>query len=472
MDMRLPAAARCRMYAIVMVGIFHFLPALARADAPGPVIVIGIDGMTFDVLKPLIEAGRVPHFAKLMETGAHSILRSEEPMRSPALWTTIATGQPRHVHQIFDFVTGSPYWPKALRSSERHLVTSNMRHSPALWDLAGAAGRRSLIVGWLNTWPAQRIEGVMIAPYVALGESRQTSIKGKIYANVDRQTYPARVFPQIKSLIVREDSIRDLDIDRLAHVPPKNSPLYAKVPNLKRYLYTVRWSLASALTHVAMLENALRTGSLQGEGPFHLVMTYFDGADTLAHRFWLFRQTLPEIETRLRQQNLDPKLAMELKTRFGRVIDNYYVMLDTLIGRIQNAAGEKATLIVLSDHGWGSRNTHDDVDPHVPFDGEHRQNGVFIAAGPSIAAGTTLKTQSLYDIMPTTLYLLGLKIPAHLRGRVALDMVDKNYATKHPPFMAVSASAPNPINDPPVTDSQAHFRDQEFERLRSLGYIQ
>src|SRR5689334_8640300 len=87
----------------------------ADASAPaGTVLVIGADGLTFDVLDPLIAAGKTPHIAALLARGSRAVLMSEEPMRSPALWTTIATGQPRAAHGIYDFVTGSAYWPKAL----------------------------------------------------------------------------------------------------------------------------------------------------------------------------------------------------------------------------------------------------------------------------------------------------------------------------------------------------------------------
>ena len=48
-------------------------------------------------------------------------------------------------------------------------------------------------------------------------------------------------------------------------------------------------------------------------------MTYFDGSDTLAHRFWLMRQSEEEIRTRLRNQDFDPDIAAELKERFGKL---------------------------------------------------------------------------------------------------------------------------------------------------------
>src|SRR5688572_33217986 len=59
------------------------------------VLLVGIDGASFRVLDPLLAAGRLPAFASLRERGASGVLRSENPMISPALWTTIATGRPQ-----------------------------------------------------------------------------------------------------------------------------------------------------------------------------------------------------------------------------------------------------------------------------------------------------------------------------------------------------------------------------------------
>ena len=36
----------------------------------GRVLVIGVDGGTFDLIRPWCEAGRLPHFGRLMEEGA------------------------------------------------------------------------------------------------------------------------------------------------------------------------------------------------------------------------------------------------------------------------------------------------------------------------------------------------------------------------------------------------------------------
>ena len=183
-----------------------------------------VDGVTFKVLTPLVEAGRLPNIERLLQTGTSAVLLSEKPMRSPALWSTIATGQPRDVHGIYDFVTGSYYWPKDQRKTGRRLVTSAMLKSPPLWSYATERNQESLVVGWLNTWPALPLKGNMVAPFVALGDKKQTSIKGKIYKDESQQTYPRQLFKNITPLIHSAEDIPVARIRQLADIP-HHSPL-------------------------------------------------------------------------------------------------------------------------------------------------------------------------------------------------------------------------------------------------------
>ena len=87
------------------------------------VFLLCLDGASWRVLNPLIEKGVLPNFKKLKEGGAHGVLWSQDPMCSPALWTTIATGKSRDSHRITDFLQdGVP-------------VTSNVRRVKAVWNI-------------------------------------------------------------------------------------------------------------------------------------------------------------------------------------------------------------------------------------------------------------------------------------------------------------------------------------------------
>jgi predicted AlkP superfamily phosphohydrolase/phosphomutase len=441
------------------------LIALSGEAYAGPVVVIGADGLSFDVLAPLIKAGRTPELGRLFHKGARATLISEHPMRSPALWTTLATGHSRQVHRIYDFVTGSHYWPKQERGGKPKLVTSSMRKVPALWQWASWAGKKSLVVGWLNTWPAEQIKGIMVAPYVALGQKRQTSIKGRIYEDVERQTHPTHLLDTIRPLIVKTDEVPQQWERLLLPALAENDPIFDAIPRLRRYLYTALWSLAAGLTNTAIIEEKLKNDR------FDLVMTYFDGTDTLAHRFWLMREPVTLIAKRLEQHGIDPAWAPTLKAYFGRVLDGMYVAVDRWIGRIRKAAGSDATLLIVSDHGWGSLPPGDKAPfAHVPFDGEHRLEGTFLAQGPLIKKGKHPHL-TLYDIAPTVLMLLGLEAHPPLPRPPARHLLKRTHSVSVRQPDKTSLALPS--KDPnPNKATNIPFEDTELERLKSLGYVQ
>ncbi len=57
------------------------------------VMIIGLDGADWQVMDPLLKAGRLPALAGLLRRGVRADLRSNTPMLSPLLWTTVATGK-------------------------------------------------------------------------------------------------------------------------------------------------------------------------------------------------------------------------------------------------------------------------------------------------------------------------------------------------------------------------------------------
>src|SRR6185295_17661328 len=66
------------------------------------VLLLGVDGADPAILERLIGAGKLPTFGRLRREGAFGPLRSREPLLSPVLWTTIATGRTPQDHGVLD----------------------------------------------------------------------------------------------------------------------------------------------------------------------------------------------------------------------------------------------------------------------------------------------------------------------------------------------------------------------------------
>src|SRR5687767_13139822 len=67
------------------------------------VLVIGLDGATYDVLTPLAQMGVMPNLAALMARAALLELNSTEPCITPVAWTSFQTGNDPHEHGILDY---------------------------------------------------------------------------------------------------------------------------------------------------------------------------------------------------------------------------------------------------------------------------------------------------------------------------------------------------------------------------------
>jgi len=67
------------------------------------IAVIGLDGATFTILDPLIEAGLMPNLGSLMRDGVSGNLKSVVPTNSAAAWASFMTGKNPGKHGIFEF---------------------------------------------------------------------------------------------------------------------------------------------------------------------------------------------------------------------------------------------------------------------------------------------------------------------------------------------------------------------------------
>ena len=124
---------------------------------PPKLIILGLDSATWDLLGPWIDAGRLPHFAKIRSQGCNGHLKSIFPPITPGAWTSFLTGSNPGKHGIFNFTESKP------GAYDIGFVVGGMRKVPTLWRLLSDAG---MSVGTVNipfTYPPEELNGYQIS---------------------------------------------------------------------------------------------------------------------------------------------------------------------------------------------------------------------------------------------------------------------------------------------------------------------
>jgi tetratricopeptide (TPR) repeat protein len=415
------------------------LPFLGSERSGTRLLVVGLDGADWNIIDPLLARGEMPNLARLMERGSRARLLSFQPMLSPVLWTTIATGVRPEKHGILDFVAINTETGEAIP------VTSNLRKAPAFWNLVSEAGLRVGVTAWWATFPAETVRGYMVSDRIAyqlFGVEPDDEPAGK--------TYPAGLFEDVRGLVVDPASI---DGQRLSAYlgPPTGRAPTAEEEEIEEQL---RALIASGETYRRI------AGDLALRFRPDVEVIYYQPTDTIAHLTMRYR--LP----------LMPDVAPPLAARFGPALDAAYREADELLGEAVSRAGDAANIIVCSDHGFRSganrpASTDSRIDRGRAADW-HRKYGILVLAGPAIRRGVKIEDATLIDIAPTALALLGQPVPSTLQGRALQEAFEDDFLRDNPVREGPAAETPGP-----ATASQIAGGDRQavLEKLVSLGYL-
>jgi len=248
-------------------------------------LVIGLDGATFDLLESWVTAGLLPTFTRLLRAGAYGRLRSV-PNTSPA-WATFATGLNPANHGIFHALG----WA-ADRRTLRQMGGADCG-GRALWYIASDAGRRVVVINVPFTYPAEPINGILLAGADAPGVDALDFCHPP-----DFDVGEYRIASQIPAAIKEgrpEEGLTDA---------------YAVAERRTE-------TLISALSH----------------GDWDLAVLIYDVPDVVQHFFW-------------------QQMAKDTGAQRHAIRDTY-VLIERQIGRLMAYVGDDTNLIILSEHGFG-----------------------------------------------------------------------------------------------------------------------
>src|SRR5271166_1075237 len=132
-------------------------------DSGTKCLVVGWDAADWKILNSLIDKGDMTVFGQLCRDGVRGDISTLDPVLSPLLWNSIATGKRADVHGILGFTELDP------ETGRVRPVTSTSRRSKALWNILSQNGFRTNVAGWFAGHPAEPIRGVCISDAFARG---------------------------------------------------------------------------------------------------------------------------------------------------------------------------------------------------------------------------------------------------------------------------------------------------------------
>ena len=443
---------RIRFVASLAMGLLVGAAAwnCARAEKPrSKVLVVGVDAGEWDVLGPLLNEGKVPSFGRMRDHGSAGKLRSLEPLtKSPIIWASIATGKVPQKHGILDFFmkqrgrenareNAANPGAKANAAEGEAPATSNLWRARPIWEILGGLGKTVGVVGWWTTWPAKPVNGVLVSDYVQYDT-------GSWPAKNSRRTYPDSLNDIVERLRVKPENVSWAELFQF--VPAIDTTKVT--PRQEELIHDLRWIYAADRTFYRVALELYK----KKHPDFFTV--YFRGVDEVSHTYW---------DIDLPGGFSPPLTDAELKW-LKRLIPNYYVFTDRMLGDFLKVAGKDTDVIVCSDHGFmgGGRGVM-----------AHKLDGMIFMMGPHVEKGGGISGATVLDVTPTILAIFGLPTAHDMDGRpiagglesalvkrMARDTRLQTYETARAP----SEGEAEPVRSPV---------DQELrERLRSLGYIQ
>lgn len=484
-------------------------------------VVIGVDGADWSLIRPWVEQGKLPHFARLLREGAAGELESPIPPSSAIAWTSAVTGTNPGKHGVFGFIKANRLGPDGRRATA--FFTSRDRVTEPVWSVLGRAGKSVGLVNIPLSSPPDSVRGFMISGFPHLSESD--------YA------YP--------EALKRELLDYRLDAYGREAQPGHEREFLDDVYDVER-----RRLAASA--------------RLMREREWDLFWVVFTVTDRVQHYFWRFMDPAHPLYR--------PDAPPELRD----AVLHAYQFADSAIGALSGGLDEKTVLFVISDHGFGPtyrqvngeafarrlNERHDDAEIYATdnfgakfgvrpagaasdsggwreararlveglrtledpaagrpvmasvwtkeelysgpslgrapdvigletdgylflnwsgdgagplfappdehfFSAFHRVQGILAARGPGIPAGREVTGARLLDIAPTILALLGAPLPDNLDGQPLAGLFGPGWGEAHDPGRQAAVLAPGAGED------FADRTQEELERqLRSVGYVQ
>ncbi len=262
------------------------------------VFVLGLDGATWDLLRPLAEAGQLPNLERLRNKGASGVLESIFPPLSPVAWTGVMTGKNSGKHGIFEFLE---YGHDPLKG---RVNSSRAIQAELVWEIAGRHGKTSVAGAVPMSYPNRKAPGFYLGDFLSPPNAPDFASDPALFAELQAEVGPYRPW----STAVHDGGNEANALKELTDY-------------LDHHLKAVRF--------------------LAKRCEWDLFMYDLMATDRIQHELW---------------HAWDPEHMVAKGRDLSRVREGYidfWKLLDRGIGEIEAVLPPDTTLLLMSDHGFG-----------------------------------------------------------------------------------------------------------------------
>ena len=354
-------------------------PLLGR-DIAQRITLIGLEGLSFDFIVPLINKGKLPNFAWLMDNGNSERLAGFTPTESLSLEASFNTAKLPAKHRV---LSGRRHRLSTMKEEldvvPRFMLFSQLARTGYLKVIPFEPTAKIKDIG-------QILEGNRI-PYLDIGRApdSQSPVSGP------------RAEKQAAELL-GDSAFSDDPLLKLA-----------------RAAFFRDW----AAEETALAERSARTPQV-----FHLRL---DGLNRIQAYF--YKYSFPQLFGGVPQEGID---------RYGPVIERYYEHYDGLIGKFLTGMKDDEILVIYSAFGveplplWKRFLERTLGNPELSAHHEYAPEGVVFFYGRSIRKARNTETIRIVDIVPTLLYYLGLPVGRDMDGIVRSSLFNDDFRAMNP----------------------------------------
>jgi predicted AlkP superfamily phosphohydrolase/phosphomutase len=370
--------------------------AQTSGKTPPHVVVVGVNGMELDVIRPLLLKGDLPNLAKVIKNGAHGKLRTVNAPNCPRVYSTMFTSTQPEEHGVTGFLVGGI------------TANTNMLKQEPIWSVLSKNG---ITVGMANvpaTFPVMPVNGYMISGMLTRGKNCEDGVLcAPKLSEVEGgdAVYPAAM----KAELLKKVGDFYIDCERMPSAEQLNGRETEVIDAWLKKVQLIRDQQTLLFDYLLANHQADFTWLVQS------------CEDRTGH--WLYPIAPYNV-------GYNPKLNGVRADAFP----NQYIAFDKVLGTILKHVDDNTYVFILSDHGIKPLREFEETNPHAHMDHEKTTPviakhdfadgddvpGSFFAMGPGIKHGLRLMgfEASVYDIAPTILHIYRVEPPKQMRGHV------------------------------------------------------